>query len=300
MVWTRIVPGVALVAAVLAALVKSGDAVVAGHWAYLMWLLAATVLGSVLIGRAMRGPVPRRGTWRAVGRWVLAVLGLALAGLTFWLAPYRVDVPDRTLLEHPPEVTVSSDSASIWLEPTCVSPAGTGVAFIPGALVDPRAYIPVLSPLAQAGHQVVITKPPLGIAFLAPDAVGRASATFPDVDRWVVAGHSLGGAVGSTQAIADDASGLILLGSYPIGDLSSADLPVLSVSGSNDGLTTPADVAAGRSQLPAGSTFVVIEGGTHAFFGDYGEQGGDGVAEISREQAQKETVTAMLEFLTAL
>lgn len=222
-----------------------------------------------------------------------------MAGITFWLAPHRVQVADVAVLESSPGVTVASDSSSIRLEPVG-DPQTTGVAFIPGALVDPRAYVPILTPLAEAGHPVYIIKPPLGIAFLAPGVAGRATAALPEVEHWVVAGHSLGGAVGSGQAAEADAAGLILLGSYPIGDLSASSLPVLSVSGNNDGLTTPGDVEASRAKLPPGSEFVVIDGGIHAHFGDYGRQSGDGEPGISREDAQAETVAAMLAFLTEL
>ena len=289
-------PGAALVLAVVAGLLKSGDAVVAGHWAYLTWLIVAALAGGALLWRGVRGSLPRPGAARAVLRWVAAGVGLAFAAATFWLAPYRVQVADMASLDAPPGVVVSSDAGSIRLDPDGERRA-TGLAFIPGALVDPRAYIPILTPLAQAGSPVYIAKPPLGIAFLASDVIGHASAASPGVEHWVVAGHSLGGAVGSGQAAAAEAAGLILLASYPIDDLSGTDLPVLSVSGSNDRLTTAEDVEASRARLPGDSRFVAIEGGIHAFFGDYGDQAGDGVAQITREQAQAETVAAMLEFL---
>ena len=99
--------------------------------------------------------------------------------------------------------------------------------------------------------------------------MARAGAEFPDVADWVVAGHSLGGAVGSQQAVDDGAAGLILLASFPIGDLSGSDLPVLSVSGSNAGLATPADVEASKANLPADTEFFVIDGGVHAHFGSF-------------------------------
>jgi dienelactone hydrolase len=114
----------------------------------------------------------------------------------------------------------------------------------------------------------------------------------------VVAGHSLGGAVASRQT--DQAAGLILLGAYPIDDISSADVPVLSVSGSNDLLSTPEDIEASRENLPDDTEFVVIEGGVHAFFGDYGPQAGDGQPTTTREQAQQQTQQAMIDFLNAL
>lgn len=299
MVWTQIVPGAGLVAAVVAALVRSGDAVVAGHWAYPAWLGVAAAVGVALLWRGLRAAEPRPGGLRAAMRWITLALGLALAGLTFWLAPYRVDVAGRAAVDAPTGVVVTSDASSIRLAPAADAHE-TGVAFIPGALVDPRAYIPILTPLAEAGHPVYIAKPPLGIAFLAPGVEAGASAAFPAVTQWAMAGHSLGGVAASSQADGGGAAGLILLASYPMGDLSASGLPVLSVSGSNDGLTTPAEVEASRANLPADATFVIIDGGVHAFFGDYGPQTGDGTPEVSREEAQGTAVAAMLSFLDGL
>lgn len=297
MVWTRFLPGAALVVAVMAGVLKAGGAVMAGHWAYLLWLVVAATLGAGLLWWGAKGSTPKPGTARTIRRWAAAALGAGIAAATFWLAPYPVDVADVASIETPPGVEVTADLTSIRLEPTEAEQQSAGVAFIPGALVDPRAYIPLLTPLAEAGHPVYIAKPPLGIAFLAPGVVARAGAEFPDVADWVVAGHSLGGAVGSQQAVDDGAAGLILLASFPIGDLSGSDLPVLSVSGSNDGLATPADVEASKANLPADTEFVVIDGGVHAHFGSYGPQAGDGTPEVTREEAQAETAEAMLALL---
>jgi hypothetical protein len=281
---------------VVAGVLKSGDAVVAGHWAYLAWLIVAALAGGALVWRGVKGRAPRPGAARAVLRWVAAAAGLAFAAATFWLAPYRVQVADTASLDAPAGVVVSSNATSIRLDPDGEHQA-TGLAFIPGALVDPRAYIPILTPLAQAGHPVYIAKPPLGIAFLTPGVAARASSAFPEATGWVMAGHSLGGVVASGQADAGGEAGLILLASYPLGDLSGSDLPVLSISGSADGLTTPDDVEASRAILPGDTEFVVVDGGVHAFFGDYGPQAGDGTPDITRDEAQAEIVDSMLTFL---
>lgn len=286
--------------AAVASVVKSGDAILAGHWAYLSWLAVAVVVGVILLWWGVRGSTPERRSARTLRRWASAALGLAFAASTFWLAPYRVDVEDMASVDSPAGMEVATSLTAIQLRPSAPERQSAGVAFIPGALVDPRAYIPVLAPLVQAGYPVYIAKPALGIAFLTPGVMARAEAAFPDVTEWVVAGHSLGGAVGSQQAAQDGAAGLILLASYPIGDLSGSGLAVLSVSGSNDGLTTPDNVAASRDDLPAESVFVVIGGGAHAYFGSYGAQSGDGTPAISREQAQRETVAAMKDFLARL
>lgn len=69
------------------------------------------------------------------------------------------------------------------------------------------------------------------------------------------------------------------------------------MSGDRDGLATPADVDAARPLLPPDTRYEVVAGGTHAFFGDYGEQPGDGVAGVPRAVAQEEIIAASMGFL---
>ena len=70
-----------------------------------------------------------------------------------------------------------------------------------------------------------------------------------------------------------------------------------SISGSNDGLATPAKVDAAKAKLPPDTRYVVIDGGIHSFFGDYGLQSGDGTPSVSRHAAQEQIQTATLELM---
>ena len=167
--------------------------------------------------------------------------------------------------------------------------------FQPGAKVDARAYAAILRPLAEAGYPVVIPKQPLGIAFFALGAFDGERAAHPAITQWVVGGHSLGGTVAAMTAEAHDADvtspvrGLLLYASYPATDMrSTLTAGVLSVSGTNDGLATPAKIDASKLTLPAASVFVPIQGAVHSYFGDYGEQPGDGTPTISHAQARQE------------
>ena len=67
--------------------------------------------------------------------------------------------------------------------------------------------------------------------------------------------------------------------------------------GTEDGLATVAKIEASKSDLPPNARFVPIEGGIHAFFGDYGSQSGDGTPTIDRTDAQAQIVAATLEQL---
>ena len=170
--------------------------------------------------------------------------------------------------------------------------------------MEARAYAAVLRPLAEAGHRVVIVKQPMGIAFLSLGAFESARSDFPAAESWVLGGHSLGGTVAALQAEAADSDerapsrGLLLYASYPAGDMSgSLSAAVLSISGTNDGLATPADIEASRANLPADAEFVPIEGAVHAFFGDYGPQPGDGEPAISRDEARTQISAESVRFV---
>ena len=79
--------------------------------------------------------------------------------------------------------------------------------------------------------------------------------------------------------LASNAGALVLFASYCANDLSGSALPVLSLAGSEDGLSTPQMIADARHLLPADATMIEIpcaSHASHASFGDYGPQSGDG------------------------
>ena len=81
----------------------------------------------------------------------------------------------------------------------------------------------------------------------------------------------------------DDFKGLLLLGSYSSKDLSSLDIGVLSIYGSEDLVLNKRKYKEALSNLPAGFDEIIIEGGCHAYFGMYGQQDGDGNPTISNK-----------------
>ncbi|MEQ6903335.1 alpha/beta hydrolase [Nocardioides sp. YIM 152588] len=279
--------------------------VVHGHPAYAV-LLGLTAAGCLLVAWRARRPLPRRRGWRRAIGVVLLVGGVAWIAAVAWLRPLSAVEPALAAMASDEDVEVTESATRIELAPTGDASA-TGVFFQPGAKVDPRAYAAVLRPLAEAGHPVVITKPPVGIAFFSVGAFDAARDDYPDVDRWVVGGHSLGGVVAAIEA--DDADGdatapavgLLLYASYPAEDLSdSLTAAVASISGSRDGLSTPERVEESRADLPADAEFTVVEGAVHAFFGDYGAQSGDGTPTISRDVARHQISEASVAFVEGL
>ncbi len=300
-----LLPAVAGLLAVGWVLVTAGGSLRHVHPAYPVLLVVTTLACGASLWRQRGGRAPRTG-WRRVLGVVAIVLGIVWLGVIAWLRPLGAVEPSQSAMASDARVDVEESATRIALVPQG-SPTGTGVFFHPGALVDPRAYVPVLRPLAEAGHVVVISKPPLGIAFLSGDAFDGARTDYPDVSGWVLGGHSLGGVVAARDADDYDdqgtapAVGLMLYASFPAGDISdSLNAAVTSISGSEDGLSTPDEIEASRADLPAGSVFTVIEGASHASFGDYGPQRGDGEATISQDEARSLISEASLKFVDGL
>jgi dienelactone hydrolase len=180
----------------------------------------------------------------------------------------------------------------------------TGFVFYPGGKVDWRAYAPAAREIARAGFLVAIAPMPLELAVFDANAADAIIAAFPKVGRWAVGGHSLGGVMAARYARKHQGkvAGLILWASYPAksDDLSKSPLRIASISGSLDGLSTPAKIEASRALLPTSTAWTVIEGGNHAQFGWYGPQKGDNAASIAPEAQQDAIVAASVAFLRSL
>lgn len=287
------------------ACLTSWGGIVHGHPAYAVWLIVTAIVAVVALWRTLVPRRRRRSAGARAGRIVLLVLAAVWMGLTAWLRPYAALEPAVTAMASDASVTVTETPTEIVLTPRSGSPE-IGLVFRPGALVDPRAYAAVLRPVAAAGHTVVIVKQPLGIAFLAMNALDDARRERPSIREWVVGGHSLGGTVASMDAARagrDGApvAGLLLYAAYPADDLSdSLDAAVASLSGTQDGLATPDKIAASRSTLPGDTVFTIIDGASHAQFGDYGPQAGDGTPSIGHDEARSRISEATVAFLDSL
>lgn len=189
---------------------------------------------------------------------------------------------------------VTQDAKGATVQPT------VGLVFVPGARVDPRAYANILRPVAEAGYLVAVVKPPYGLAMPNSTQPDSVIENHPEIRYWAVGGHSLGGVAASAYADDHPVSGLLLYASYPASELARNDLITTSISGSADGLATPAKIAENKPKLPEATTFVVVDGGIHAYFGDYGEQPGDGTPTISRTDAQAQIQQATIALLASL
>ena len=195
------------------------------------------------------------------------------------------------------EVTLSNDGPYIIAEPSSGN-STTGMIFYPGGLVSYQSYLPLMIKCAKNGISCYIIQMPDDFAILNMNAAYRVQKRYPQISNWYIAGHSLGGAMAASYVAShqNDFAGLILLAAYSTSDISESNLKVLSVYGSQDGVLNMANYEKYRSNLPSkgnGFTELIIRGGNHGQFADYGEQKGDGQASISRETQQSLTADAL-------
>jgi dienelactone hydrolase len=274
-------------------------AVLRGHPLLPALLVTAAVVGAlwgVLLWRRRRDALRKRSVVRAVGAWLGRVGVLGLVAMLVWLNPFAYQAgvgaeagSASSMTESPTAITMAPDGAS----------ATEGLIFYPGARVEARAYADILKPTVDAGALVVILKTPLNLSLLDGNQARGVMTDHPEISSWTIGGHSLGGVSASTFALGNpDVDGLLLYASYPLDSMRDrAGLQVLSISGSEDGLSTPAKIDASRDLLPLNATFVEIQGGNHSFFGNYGPQPGDGEPTVGRDVAQGQIAAATASFL---
>jgi hypothetical protein len=94
-----------------------------------------------------------------------------------------------------------------------------------------------------------------------------------------------------------DFDGLVLMASYTTEDISDSGLKVVSIYGSKDGVLQMDKYQEAKKNLPKDCKEVVLEGGIHSYFGNYGIQDKDGEPTMSREEQQQRTVEEIEELM---
>ncbi len=216
--------------------------------------------------------------------WKIAfgiILGLSAGFIWYTSDYYRADqsalkiLENQDVYEYKNYVELKADS-------------DIGLIFYPGAKVESYAYLGLLDSIRDEGINVFLIKMPFNLAVFNINAADSILKEYPDIQEWYIGGHSLGGAMASQylEKNANSFDGLIQLAAYP---LNQSEKNVLVLYGSNDQILDLTKV----DKL----TSTKIEGGNHAYFGNYGEQDGDGQATISRTQQQDFVVNAILDFV---
>lgn len=177
------------------------------------------------------------------------------------------------------------------------SEPAAGLIFYPGGKVEHTAYAGLMAEFADKGVLCVLVEMPFRLAVLDMNAADGIQEDFPQIEKWYIGGHSLGGAMAASYISnhTDEFEGLLLLGAYSTADISDSGLSVISVYGSEDKVLNMEKYKENRRNLPSGFTEFIIEGGCHSYFGSYGRQDGDGEPSVSMEEQVRQTVDVFVE-----
>lgn len=221
---------------------------------------------------------------------ITSVILLFSLFLFFWLNDYYKATTDvNDYLTSTDKIEIFNDENNyLTFKPENPTSA---IIFYPGGKVDSLAYAPLMFELAENGFLTILIKMPFNLAVFDINAASKVRDLYPNINNWYLSGHSLGGSMAASHLAnnSDKYQGLILLGSYSTKDLSNLDIKTLSIYGENDNVLNKANYNKYITNLP-NLEELVIEGGNHANFGYYGNQKGDGISIITRQEQIKLTI----------
>lgn len=221
-----------------------------------------------------------------------AFINFILVGFIYLGIYYHADSSVKEYLKSSSDVTIVKKKGYYFFDGKGSNKA---IIFYPGAKVEYTSYAPLMYELAESGIDTFLVDMPFNIAFF---GINKADTILKNYsyESFYISGHSLGGSVASIYAASnkDKIKGVILLASYSTKSLEGLD--VLSIYGSNDGVLNKKKYEENKKNLPNNYKEIVIDGGNHANFGNYGFQKGDKKSTISKDVQQKLTIDAINDF----
>lgn len=209
--------------------------------------------------------------------------------------------PSDELLKAVDENRIQEQNQILFADPFDSKPSA-GVILYPGAKVEPEAYAYIAQELADRGIAAAVPEMPFHFSIFGTGKADDVRRARPNVQNWYVGGHSLGGVAAANYAKENEESvkGVFFLASYPAesANLKKTGLDVLSIYGTNDGLTSLQDIENSKAYTPKDAIFKEIRGGNHAQFGLYGPQKGDMEANIPAIEQQNQIVRYLEEWIS--
>ncbi len=234
---------------------------------------------------------------------LLGIILSIIAGVIIWGVSWATYA--RPPLPEAEAALISDENVEIIHEPWLIftpvdAEIKTAFIFYPGGRVDPKGYATLLKPLAEAGYLVVVPEMPINMAIFDVDIADEIIADYPEIEHWVIGGHSVGGVAAAmyTTEQSENIAGLAIWAAFPAdnSDISALDIPVLSIYGGREEGVTDESVGERKHLLPADTEYIKIEGGDHHQFGSYKIKPEEhrATVECSVQQAQIIEATLML------
>lgn len=237
-------------------------------------------------------------------KWIIAIISIiliaVLIGWLQWATFERAPLPEAiAALESDQFVMVTQETWLTFL-PLNTTPQ-TGFIFYPGGRIDPRGYASLMRSIAEAGYLVIVPEMPFNMAPFDSNIAEEVIAEHPEIDQWVIGGHSVGGTMAAqfTKKHPNDIRGLAIWASYPADntDLYDLDIPVISIYGSRELRVNDESVSKRKHLLPEDTRYIRIEGGDHHQFGSYEINPEDHLATTSRASQHQQIIQSTLDLL---
>ncbi len=254
-------------------------------------VIALCLAAAFIITRSLSKALPLKKSRKILIFVIFAVVFMAVTAFSYLSQYSHADSLVENYLKSSETVTVTKTADGYYFD----GPADdSAVIFYPGAKIEATAYAPLLFNLAAQGPDCFLVEMPFNMAVFGKNSASKLIDGY-DYDKWIMMGHSLGGVVASGYAAEhpDEISELILLAAYPTADIADS-VKLLSIYGSEDAVLNMDSYEKSKAHWPSDTSEVIIKGGNHSGFGNYGEQRGDGTALISAQEQQQETIEAIL------
>lgn len=234
---------------------------------------------------------------------LISIIGFVFVLLTvffIYVSIYNHALDDTNIyLTSDDEISVTSED-DIYIFSSKTKENDSAFIFYPGAKVEAKSYAPVLYKLTkETGITCYLPHMPFNLAFFSANKADSILKTNTEITSWYIGGHSLGGAMACSylKDNGDKFKGVILEGSYSVYDLKGyTNLSSLLLTASNDEVLNNEKYEQGKENLNSPKE-VIIEGGIHSYFGNYGIQSGDGTPSITKEEQWNITVSAIKDFI---
>ncbi len=176
--------------------------------------------------------------------------------------------------------------------------SGVGFIIFAGAKTRETAYAYLAELLRREGHTVVIPYQPFAMSAFGARHGQAILDEHPDIKKWILIGHSLGGMPAARIAAASPKRliGIVFLATYASSNLAELPFPALRISADHDGIMNNTWMDTYAKNLPAGSKSIMLEGANHVGFGAYKSSGRDGKATMTWQEQNETAIRLTLDF----
>jgi len=184
---------------------------------------------------------------------------------------YQAHDVAKKFFQNSETMNVEENSEFFLFTPT--SPSKEVLIFYPGAMVDPKAYVPLCRKIVDSNIKVYLIKMPWRLASNGYNKPKELHLFNDRTKTYILSGHSQGAKMAAQFAYENPAliNKLILIATTHPRDISLAGskIPIMKIYGSKDGIADEKSIMDNKTKLPATTKFIRIDGANHAQFGYY-------------------------------